>query len=259
MTEHISEDLPQLLTGEANRELVLASAAHLRSCPDCQQELVAAVVAHASLVSAARYAPEISTGLPGSLLAELAEAGLELPEPEPEPDDAGRRETAAPELPDLSPVFADVRREAARPPRRPTSHRLRYLWAAAAAVVLVVAGVGGYLAASGGSGSGGRTVPLAAFGQGRSAATATIADGDRISIDASTLPRVAGKRYEVWLTDAARSRMQPVGWLAADGKAAMVVPKDLLDRFSDIEVSLQDIASPDYTYSGTSVLRGGYS
>ena len=53
---HISDDLPRLLTGDATRDEVLAAAEHLRSCPDCQQELVSAVVAHASLTSAQRFA-----------------------------------------------------------------------------------------------------------------------------------------------------------------------------------------------------------
>jgi hypothetical protein len=260
MTEHISEDLPQLLTGEADRQQVLTSAAHLRTCPDCQHELVAAVVAHASLLSAARFAPEITSALPGGLLPDPT--GTAAPQPtradRPAPEQE-RYDATGVDLPDLSAVFADVRREVARPRRRPTSTRVRSLLAAGAAAVVVGGGIGGYLAASGGSGSGGRTVHLAAFDQGRSDATATIARGDRVTIDATGLPRLTGKRYEVWLTDGARSQMQPVGWLAPDGKAAMVVPADLLKRFSDIEVSVQDITSPNYTYSGTSVLRGGYS
>jgi Anti-sigma-K factor rskA len=247
VTAHISEDLPLLLTGEASRDTVLDAAAHLRTCPDCQHELVAAVVAHASLTSATRFAPEIAAGLRDA---------PESAEPPGEPDQ--RHRTAGAELPDLSPVFAQIRAEAAREQRRPARRR-RYLLTAAAAVVVAGAGAGAYVAVSSDNPGAGQTVRLNAFGEGRRGATATIADGNRIRIDAATLPRVSGKQYEVWLTDRARTRMQPIGWLAPDGTAAMTVPGDLLSRYTDIEVSVQDVSASNYTYSGTSVLRGGYS
>ena len=60
-----------------------------------------------------------------------------------------------------------------------------------------------------------RTVDLAAFDTGQTPAKATIAKSGRINIDASSLPQLSGKRYEVWLTDKARTKMQPVGWLTA--------------------------------------------
>ena len=78
-------------------------------------------------------------------------------------------------------------------------------------------------------------------------------------IDASSLPRLAGKGYEVWLTDSGRTRMKPVGWLGSDGKATLSVPTDLMQRYSDIEVSVQDVDAPSYQYSNVSVLRGEYA
>ena len=39
----------------------------------------------------------------------------------------------------------------------------------------------------------------------------------------------------------------------------MSVPGDLLSRFSDIEVSVQNVGAATYDYSGTSVLRGAYA
>src|SRR5579864_7241802 len=89
MTEHVSDDLPRLLSGEALREDVATAAAHLRTCVDCQQELVSAVAAHASLVSAQRFAPEV---------AWRSETALERPPARP--------------LPDLTAVVAQVREEA---------------------------------------------------------------------------------------------------------------------------------------------------
>ncbi len=53
--------------------------------------------------------------------------------------------------------------------------------------------------------------------------------------------------------------MKPVGWLGADGKATLSVPTDLMQRYSDIEVSVQDVDAPSYLYSNVSVLRGEYA
>src|SRR5262249_44365117 len=111
MSEHISDDLPRLLTGEATRAETLAAAAHLRECPDCQQELVSAVVAHAALTSATRGAAHAVLGR----------------DPQPGP------------LPDLSEVFATVRDEATS--TRGSGKRRRALIAVAAAAVLAT-GVG---------------------------------------------------------------------------------------------------------------------
>src|SRR3954467_14468288 len=108
---HLSDDIPRLLTGDASREEVLAAAEHLRGCPDCQQELVSAVVAHASLTSAQRFAPEVVA---------------------PAHEDA---EPAGP-LPDLGDVFAGVRREAGGG----ESGRRRWRVAATAAAAAVVIG-----------------------------------------------------------------------------------------------------------------------
>ena len=130
---------------------------------------------------------------------------------------------------------------------------------AAAAAVVVVAGGGTaiYLAQSGSSDSSGTRIDLAAFGVGKKPAHAVI-DGDKVTIDAAALPRLTGKRYEVWLTNSARTQMQPVGWIGTDGKARLSVPSDLTDEFDAIEVSVQRVTAPSYDYSGTSVLRGTY-
>lgn len=236
MNGHISENLPRLLTGEAGRDEVLDAAAHLRECADCQQELVSAVVAHASLTSAQRFARELVT--------------VERDEP-----------SADVVLPDLSAVFAQVRKEADSPVGR-ARQRVRRIPAralvAAAAVVAVGAGVGTVVAVTGGSSNSGQVVALNAFQAGHTKATARIKDF-QMRVDAASLPKLAGKRYEVWLTNATRTQMQPIGWLGADGKATMSVPEDLMSRFSNIEVSVQPVSSTSYDYSNVSVLRGAYS
>jgi len=233
-TPHIAEDLPRLLTGDAPRDVVQAASDHLRECDDCRQELVSAVAAHAALTSAHRFAAEV------------------LSERSPAAEDDARP------LPDLQAVFAQVRDEAAaRPTRR---SRIRMFAAAAVAVgVLVGAGAVALVELGTGSGSGTRSVALAAFGAGKVGATATINSNGRLSVDASALPALdATHRYEVWLTDDTRTRMQPVGWIDIDGTAQLTLPVNLMRSFRDIEVSVQQVDASTYVYSGTSVLRGSF-
>jgi hypothetical protein len=244
MTAHVSDDLPRLLTGEASRDVVLDAAKHLRTCIDCQQALVLAVVAHASLTSAQRFAPDI-VGTP---------TVVATPDEAPEP---AATETT---LPDLSPLFARVRDEAAAAPKLRRTRLVRYgvLAAAAAAVV----GGGSYAVVQSSDGSPDstvHTVALQAFDHGTTRATVTVRDTGQLDVDAASLPKLGAQHYEVWLTNARRTQMQPIGWLNSNGKATLSVPSGLLNRFSDIEVSVQNLAASSYSYSGTSVLRGAYT
>jgi len=248
MISHISDELPRLLTGDAPRDVVLAAASHLRTCEDCRQELVSATVAHASLTSMRRFAPEAVGHRPA---AETAPAD----------------EPAAP-LPDLSAVFAQVRRESAdqpsptveATPARSRSRLVGLTIAAAAAGILIGAGVVATANHVSSSHPAGHSVALAAYDTGSTTAKATIGSNGILTVDASALPAPdASHRYEVWLTNRARTQMQPVGWVGADGTAKVSVPGDLLSRFSDIEVSVQNVGATTYDYSGTSVLRGAYA
>jgi hypothetical protein len=239
MTAHIADDLPTLLTGEANREVVQAASSHLRECEDCRQELVAAVVAHASLTSARRFAPEVVATLTSAL-----------------PDDGH----SAVELPDLPAVFAQAREEAKTAPTPARSRVRRYAAAAVAAAIVVGGGGIALIELGSGSNSSSTTVALAPFGVGNVSAKATIDHGERITVDAASLPRLdALHRYEVWLTDDSRTRMQPIGWMGTNGTAHLTVPASLMQSYRDIEVSVQEVDAASYDYSGTSVLRGSYS
>ena len=234
MTPHIADELPALLTGEASRDVVRAAAGHLRECEDCRQELVAAVVAHASLASAQRFAPEV--------MASLTETAADAPA----------------DLPDLSAVFEQIRADAAAETARPRRSRARVYAAAAVAAGVLVGGGAIALVELNGSTSNATTVALAAFGTGTADGKVTVAGG-RMNVDATALPRLdASHRYEVWLTDTSRTRMQPLGWIDTDGKAQLTVPANLMSQYRAIEVSVQQVNAPNYTYSGTSVLRGTY-
>jgi hypothetical protein len=240
MSNHISDELPRLLTGEATRDVVRAAAAHLRQCEDCQQELVSAVVAHASLTSAQRFAPEV--------VARAAE----------DPTHTAESEQA---LPDLTSMFAQVREEAAARRSAPSRRRFRITAVAAvAAGVLIGGGAVALVHDQGSSSSPGRSIALSAFDAGHTSATATVTSAGHMKVNAATLPKLdAQHRYEVWLTNPQRTSMKPIGWLGDNGDAELTVPGNLMTTYSDIEVSVQKVNAPSYDYSGTSVLRGSYS
>lgn len=256
MSAHIYDELPRLLTGEADRATVDAAATHLRSCEDCQQELVSALVAHASLSSAARFAPELMASLPRH--ADI-----------PADDEPGVAADPSVQLPDLSAVFEQVRDEAAAtppaiaPPENsvpPGRRAWRGRWLAAAAVTGLVLGGGAVVVAERtNSGPATKSFALAAYDTGTTPAKAAIVGSDKITVDAAALPAPAsGRRYEVWLTDAARKNLQPVGWVGTDGKGSYSVPPDLMGHFDNVEVSVQQVDAP-YNFSGVSVLRGNYA
>jgi anti-sigma-K factor RskA len=157
-------------------------------------------------------------------------------------------------------MFAQIRHESdANSSSATRTRRWRASWVAAAAVIGIAAGGGAVFAAEHiGNGSSAQAVALAAYDQGTRPASAKIVGGDEMKLDATALPALPqGKRYEVWLTDAARQHMQPLGWVGTNGRSDLTVPGDLMNRFSAIEVSVQDVTAP-YQYSGVSVLRGSY-
>jgi hypothetical protein len=247
VNEHIDEDLPLILTGEADRATVYAAVDHLRDCTDCYQELLSLLIAHASLSSAARFAPEVisATAVP--------------------------RHAAATVPPDLGAVFAQVRAEvdaeahsenetrdeseiSAGPKRR---HTARWL-TLAAAVVVAGAGAGvGIDQATSGSGSS-TNVALSAYDVGSTPAKAVITAGT-VKLDASKLPPPpSGALYEVWLTDTKGTTLHALGWVNRNGTGSYTAPAALLDHFAAIQVSVQQVSGPD-GFSGTSVLRGMYA
>jgi plasmid stabilization system protein ParE len=237
MSAHIADDLPTLLSGEATRDVVQAASSHLRQCEDCRQELVAAVVAHASLTSARRFAPEV--------VATFTRALSDDGDP-------------AAELPDLGVVFARIRGEAAAV-STPGRSRVRRYVATAIAATVVAGGAVAVIELGTGSDSSSTTVALAPFGIGSVSAKAVIDQGGRMTVDAASLPQLdARHRYEVWLTDDARTRMQPIGWIGTSGTAQLTVPANLMQSYGDIEVSVQQVDAASYDYSGRSVLRGSY-
>jgi anti-sigma-K factor RskA len=232
---HISDELPRLLTGEAPRDVVLSAAEHLRGCADCQQELVSAVIAHASLTSAQRFAPEV---------VKLVRSAEQPP-------------GQAPVLPDLEAVFRQVRDEAATG-RTASPRRRRMLYAAAAAAVVAGGGTAIALVESGSSHPpAGRTVALRPVGSGSGPVMATIGNGDRMTIDATTLPRLdATHQYEVWLTRP-HAHPQSIGFIGNDRTGELTVPANLMTQYDAIAISKQ--RRNQTAFSGITVAAGGYS
>lgn len=235
---HVYDEIPGLLDGSASKAVVQHTIEHLRSCQECEHELLNALLAHASLSSAAHTAPTLRSSDSEPPAAEDVE-------------------------PDWSVVFAKFDAEdhdqSTSPVRARSGRRTsRWLTIAAAAVGI---GVGASTVAalhhSGHRQVAATTVQLAAYDVGTSPATATMA-GDDMSVNAITLPDPAsGSLYEVWLTNTARTKMHSLGWIDTNGKGSFTVPAQLLEQYSAIEVSVQKI-SAGYDYSGTSVLRGSY-
>jgi hypothetical protein len=231
MTEHVMDDLPLLLTGQATREETRVAADHLRGCPDCQQELISALAAHASLTSAARFAPEV-VAQPESLTAD------------------------ATPLPDLHDVLALAREEAGA--TRSNRRRRRVVAVAAAAVIATGVGVAAAeLAGQSSHSSAGRTIALAAFEAGTRPAQATVDQGGTMKIDASALPRLDPRHfYEVWLTNRSRTKLQAIGSIGTTNRAVLTVSPNVMSEYSAIEVSVQRVDQT--SYSGISVVRGSY-
>jgi hypothetical protein len=57
VSDHVEDQLPSLLLGDISPGAVRAILIHLRECPDCRDELVFIVIAHASLLCARPLEP----------------------------------------------------------------------------------------------------------------------------------------------------------------------------------------------------------
>jgi hypothetical protein len=163
-------------------------------------------------------------------------------------------------LPDLSATFNRIRNEAGAA-RSDGSKGVRYRWLAAAAVVALGVGGGAAVLADRNRADSptSRTVALSAFDQGTTTGSAVLVGGDTMKLDAASLPTLAaGRYYEVWLTDGARTTMAPVGQLDSAGDGTFTVPENVMSGYGAIEVSVQDTQAKG-AYSGVSVLRGSYA
>ncbi len=241
--------------GELDREGTRATAAHLRSCPQCTNELIDMAVAHAALQSAMTYESPFSpseTWDDGDDLDDMRSG----PSLDGSPPRLGLLTLAASESDDAPPT--------GRPARSASA------WVAgAAAVAAAVAGVWGVASAS-------QTVPaptqaaitlhpLSAF-VGTASASVTMASGPSVTSVADQTMVVtpsglasppAGRYYEVWLWQPSTNKVAPVGLLDNDGANHYQVPTSMLRSYSAVEVSLQQ-DDGSAAHSPISLLRGHY-
>ena len=262
MSTHISEDIPRLLTGEADRVTVLAAAEHLRGCPDCQHDLVSAVVSHAALTSARRFAAEVVLGTdPSTVEPDAGRSATTRTRPVRQSGavvgTAPSSASTAVTLPDLSDVFATVRQEASAATAKPRRRGQLAAVAAAAAVVAASGGVAAVTLAHHHDQPSTRTVALAAYDIGKHPATIKIRGNQTLQVDASALPRPdAHHFYELWLTAGPKDAPQPVGQIGDDNTAQLTVSPKVLGHYNAFQVSVQRTGQTQF--SGTSVLRGAY-
>ena len=236
---HVADELPGLLAGECDREQTLTLAAHLRACPQCQEELVSLAVATGILRATVR--------------AEQAPSPAVSPSPLP----SSSQSTSSPGAgaPDTPEWLTRATR------RGPAGWGTRRRFAALAAAVVIVAGA---VAAGLGLSTSSAPVtnqaalhPLKAPAGAHGAVTVTAASGARqVQVSTDGLPAPGqGHYYEVWLLDPATLKMLPMGALAPSGQATFGVATGLMAGYSAVDVSLQ-ANNGNPVHSATSVLRG---
>jgi anti-sigma-K factor RskA len=222
MTDHCSEELSALLSGELGREETYRVVAHLRECGECTGELVSVAVAHGSLRAARRAEESLS----------------------PDPD-ARVRET----LRDQPPLRLS----------RARTHRWPYLGAAAALLAVVAIGLGlvlghtsrppVYAVAT----LHHMDAPATATGRVTVRATSRVKEMGVVTTGLPALP--ANHYYEVWLLQPQTNKMLPVGLLPPSGQGTYAVSGAIMSQYSAVDISLQtNDGNP--VHSKFSVLRG---
>lgn len=234
MAEHVTDDLPALLSGELSREQTAGVVQHLRACDSCRLTLVGSAAANGALRLSAR---ELAVMVPA----------------QPGPD-------VAPRVPDPERTLPPL----ARPRGRRPSRRLLLAGAAALAMMATAGGIATIREApSPTSGTAAvQTAALTAIAGGSARGLVTMrGPSERAEMTISTEGLSApapGQFYEVWLLDPKTLKMVGIGVLAPDGRASFRVPAGLVTAYRAVDVSLQR-DNGDPRHSSKSVLRGRYS
>jgi hypothetical protein len=221
MTDHCSEELSSLLSGELGREETHRVVAHLRECGECTGELVSVAVAYGSLRAARRAEESLS----------------------PSSEVQGRESL---EQPPLHLPLAKAR-------RRP------FLVAAAALVVVVAVGLGLVLGRSSPSPIYALATlhhmdaPATATGRVTVRSTSRVKEMGVTTTGLPALP--ANHYYEVWLLQPQTNKMLPVGLLPPSGQGTYAVSGSIMSQYSAVDISLQT-NNGDPAHSRFSVLRG---
>jgi hypothetical protein len=230
-TDHNTTDVFRLLTGEASRSESLATAEHIRTCDECQRELVDLVVVHAALTSAARMTRMFASPI--------------------EPSG---------ELPPLGPLD-----DAGHPPSASRDHQQsrRWRWALVVAAVVVLVAVLGTSIGLARNHQASTIVaqatlhPLEGPPNATGSLTALAEGGNRVLTVHTAQLHVLSSRtyYEVWLLDPVTFKMLPVGVLPPSGTGIYDMDASLMNGYSAVDVSLQ-VNDGNPAHSKVSVLRG---
>lgn len=247
-SDHGPFDLLGLLAGELGRDETIAVGRHLRSCPQCTEELVDLAIAHGALSAASAADSQLndaSTGRPG-------------------PDEvlSGMLGHHVDQLA-LPPLEVDVT-EAAPRAARPRRLGLVVAGVAAAAVALVGVGVGTVIAGRGSTPSGPvvasavlKPIDAPASATGSIKAVA-VGDSRRLTVATKNLETPTGQHfYEVWMLNPTTNKMLPVGVLPPSGTGTYSMGASIMAGYSAVDISLQ-VNDGNPAHSTTSVLRATF-
>lgn len=213
-------DLLELLRGDLSNQAAAEAGEHLDECADCRLELAELAIVHTVLNRSVRT---LGTHPAGA-------------------------KVAAP----LPPLRRDRRR------------RRRLVGIAAAMTVVGLVGTVAALATDDGPSPSLRARvstpfdPVGGQGGGRVVMVASARQTTKLTVTTRDLPSVeTGQFYEVWLLDPEALKLLALGPLGPSGRAAFEVDDTMLDRYSAIDVSLED-DDGDAGHSADSVLRASY-
>ena len=243
--DHSQFDLVGLIAGELGREETIAVGRHLRSCPQCTEELVDLAVAHGALSAAS------------AALVQLDSAPTDRPSPNaPLADMPGHDE----ELPAPTRVELDTTKIT----KRLTTPRRLAVVVAVAAAVLILVGVGSFIAWTQSQPSS-SVVASAALKPIDAPASATgsikaVAVGDtrNLTVETKNLGTPSGEHfYEVWMLNTSTQKMLPVGVLPPSGTGTYSMGASIMAGYSAVDISLQT-NNGNPAHSTTSVLRATF-
>ncbi len=196
---HVEEELPALLGGEIDLDTTRNVTGHLRSCPDCRNELV-----------------EVAAGI--SVMRRLDQ-------------------TSATDGPLDAPVPIAATPARSRSRSRTTmlvAAAVAIVFAGAVTTAALLAGRG-----SGGPDATVALAPVSDQAARGSVAMTDAGVTQAMEVDTSLGAAPPDAYYEVWLLDRDTGKMLPVGVLPPDGRGTYRLPGSLLEQYDTVDISLQ--------------------
>lgn len=196
---HVEEELPALLGGEIDLEMTRDVTGHLRSCPDCRNELV-----------------EVAAGI--SVMRRLDQ-------------------TSATDGSQDAPVPIAATPARSRSRSRTTvlvAAAVAIVFAGAVTTAALLAGRG-----SGGPDATVALAPVSDEAARGSVAMTDVGVAHAMEVDTSLGAAPPDAYYEVWLLDRDTGKMLPVGVLPPDGRGTYRLPGSLVEQYDTVDISLE--------------------